>query len=354
MSAPPILRLAGRRWEEIPEAPWRWLLVPAWAVYGAAVAVRALAYDARCLPIHRLPAPVISVGNVLAGGTGKTPVALAVARLLAAQGRRPCILARGYRGHEGRNDEAALAGELPVLCDPDRVRAGRRALAQGADCLVLDDGLQHRRLHRDLDIVVIDATRPWGDPRGGPGWLLPLGYRRDLRCAIARCQVAWITRGHLHPARAEALASALAQRGLVVVRQPPPRYRLRTLHGEEAAPPAGPVLAVSGIGHPAAFEADVQRAGLRVRACLRFPDHHRYTARDAERIARGAGAHPVIVTAKDAVKLAAWWQESWPPCLVLASDAELAPADRARLLAVLDRALASAAASTTLALRSRS
>lgn len=339
MSGPPILRLAGRRREEIPEAPWRWLLAPAWAAYATAVALRALAYDRGWLPMQRAPVPVLSVGNVVAGGSGKTPVALWLARWLREQGRRPAILARGYRGEGGANDEARLAADIPVLCDPDRVRGARLAIAAGADCLILDDGLQHRRLHRDLDLLVIDATRPWGADDGGPGWLLPLGYRRDLRRAVARCQAAWISRAHLAPARAEALAAELAAQGLTVVRAAAPAYRFTALDGRPCPPPAGAALLVSGIGHPAAFEADAARAGLAVRASLRFPDHHRYRAADVAAILQHAAGAAVVTTAKDAVKLATLW----PPghaAAVLHADAELLAEDRARLAAVLARTLA--------------
>ncbi len=341
MMAPfPVVFMPGRWPEELPGSAWRWLLLPAWAVYASAVAARNRAYDLGFLPVTRVPAPVLSVGNVVAGGSGKTPAALALARLLATRGRVPAVVARGYRGVNGINDEARLAPDLPTVCDPDRVRGARRALAEGADCVVLDDGLQHRRLHRDLDLVVIDTTRPWGDPDGGDGALLPLGHRRDGLAALRRCQVAWISRGHLAPQRAAALAQRLGTLGLVVVREAVPQRSFSDLAGAPLAPPAGPVILASGLGNPLGFELDAQQLGLEVRASLRFRDHHHYAAGDVAAILEQAAGASVVVTAKDAVKLAPLWPPGAPPCRVLRAATVLETADQPILAAAVDRVLA--------------
>lgn len=332
--------MPGRWPEELPGSPWRWLLLPAWAGYATAVAARNHAFDRGWKRSERVPAPVLSVGNLVAGGAGKTPAALALARLLAARGRRPAVVARGYRGVDGVNEEARLAPDLPTVCDPDRVRGARAALAAGADCIVLDDGLQHRRLRRDLDLVVIDATRPWGDPAGGDGALLPLGYRREGLSALRRCTVAWISRGHLLPERATALAGRLAGRGLLVVREAAPQRSFADLAGQPAPLPTGPLVLASGLGNPLGFELDAQQLGLQVRASLRFPDHHHFTAADATAIARLAGDASVVVTAKDAVKLTGLWPASAPPCLVLRAFTAIEPADLPLLAGAVDRALA--------------
>lgn len=332
--------MPGRWPEELPGSPWRWLLLPAWAGYAAAVTARNAAYDAGLLAVQRVPAPVLSVGNLVAGGAGKTPAALALARLLVARGRHPALVARGYRGVDGRNDEAQLAPDLPTVCDPDRVRGARTALAAGADCLVLDDGLQHRRLHRDLDVVVIDATRPWGDPAGGDGALLPLGYRREGCAALTRCGVAWISRGHLAPERAAALATRLAGRGLDVVREGTPERSFVDLAGRPAVAPSGAVVLASGLGNPLGFEGDARQLGLDLHASLRFPDHHRYTPGDVAAILRRAAGACVLITAKDAVKLATLWPADGPPCLVLHAVTSLIPADLPVLATAVDRALA--------------
>lgn len=339
----PVEIMPGRWPEELPGASWRWLLAPAWAGYAALVRLRGLGFDRGWRRIHRLPAPVLSVGNLVAGGTGKTPVALALARRLAGRGLRPAVVSRGYRGEGGSNDEARLAPDLPTVCDPDRVRGARTALAAGAGCIILDDGFQHRRLHRDLDLVVVDATRPWGDPDGGPGWMLPLGYRREALSALARVQAVWLSRGHLAPERARLLAAELAGRGLAVVREATPQRRLTTLSGEPAGMPAGAVLLASGIGNPLGFELDAGDLGLAVHASLRFPDHHRYRPGDVGRIldrARALTATAVVVTGKDAVKLTALWPTGALPCLVLRAETRLEPADEAVLDALVARALA--------------
>ncbi len=339
MSPKPVL-MPGRWPEELPGTPWRWLLLPAWACYAAAVAGRNLAYDRGWKRIERVPAPVFSVGNLVAGGAGKTPAALALARLLAARGGRPAVVARGYRGVDGVNEEARLAPDLPTVCDPDRVRGARTALAAGADCLVLDDGLQHRRLHRDLDLVVIDATRPWGDPIGGDGALLPLGYRREGLAALRRCAVAWISRGHLRPERAASLADRLRGLGLAVVREATPVRTFADLAGNPASAPGGSVVLASGLGNPLGFELDTQQLGLEVRTSLRFPDHHHFTAADVAAIARLAAGATVVVTAKDAVKLAGLWPVAAPPCLVLRAATAIEPDDQRVLTGAVDRVLA--------------
>lgn len=339
-SAPPaIVRHAGRWREELPGTPARLLLAPAWAPYRLAVALRNWAYDHGWAGQRRLPVPVISLGNLTAGGTGKTPAALAVVERLRRAGRTPAILSRGYRGVDGINEEARLAGDIPVVCDPDRVAGGQRALAAGADCLVLDDGFQHRRLARDLDIVLCDATRPWGDDAGGRGAVLPLGYLREGRSGLRRAGLLWITRADLVSAQRLAdLRGELATWG-PVVEERAVGFALTPLAATDpsVAAPAlraeatdRPVLLVSGIGNPGGFEAAAQRAGLTVLESHRFPDHHHYTAAQAQALlaratARGA---ELVTTGKDAVKLSAFIRQG----AVLTVRSELvdpAPLDQA-------------------------
>ncbi len=331
----------GSRWlEEFPASRWRWLAAPLWLPWRGIVAARNLAYDHGRLAVHRLPVPVISLGNLTAGGTGKTPAALAVVRRLRERGRRPAILSRGYRGVDGVNEEALLAGDIPVVCDPDRVAGGRRACAAGADCLVLDDGFQHRRLHRDRDIVVLDATRPWGRTDGGAGAVLPLGYLREGRRGLRRADLAWISRADLIPAeRLERLRRELPA-NLPVVIERMTEVRLTALgDGTSCAPAAltgSPVILASGIGNPAAFEALCRRTGMLPLASHRFPDHHRFTAGDLARLGGAclAAGATLVITAKDAVKLRALPGAGDLPCLVLTAEGRLD--DPAPLLAVID------------------
>ncbi|MBI4878532.1 MAG: tetraacyldisaccharide 4'-kinase, partial [Planctomycetes bacterium] len=156
--------------------------------YGLAVRLRNRAYDAGLLRARCAAAVVVSVGNLSVGGTGKTPLVAMLARAARAAGRTPAILLRGYRRGARRaaeSDEAALHARLAqgvlVVADPDRVRGAERALAAGADLLILDDGFQHRRLKRDLDLVLADARDPFAGGR-----LLPRGLLREPLSSLAR------------------------------------------------------------------------------------------------------------------------------------------------------------------------
>lgn len=292
------------RWEDLPTTPWRWLLTPAWLAWRPLVAARNAAYDLGWRPILRLPVPVLSVGNLAAGGTGKTPFTALLAERLRARGRRPAVLMRGYKGEDGANDEARLL-DCPVVCDPDRVRGGTRAIADGADCLVLDDGFQHRRLHRDVDLVLIDALRPWGG-----GAVLPLGLLREGARGLRRADLAVITRSdQADPAALDGIAARLRRHGLASVRARHAPAALVPLQGGAGEPPqalAGRrVLLASGLGNPGGFERTVRDLGAAIVAHRRFPDHHRYSASEAAALvaeAAAAGAQ-LVVTAKDAVKL---------------------------------------------------
>ncbi|MFH1708204.1 MAG: tetraacyldisaccharide 4'-kinase [Planctomycetota bacterium] len=287
----------------IPAALLRGLLVPAMLVYGAAVAVRNLLYDAGILTVARAGMPVISVGNLTAGGTGKTPLVMHIARQLRAEGRRPAVIARGYGGRGGSNDEIELVRrELPgmiALADPDRVAAARRAVAAGADVIILDDGFQHRRLHRDCDILAIDARTV-----ALPKLLLPAGPFREWWGARRRAHLIAVTK-----CAADAPPPAVAGRtpgaDLFAFRHRPAAIR----RGERTEPVdalAGtPVFLFAGIADPAHFQTTVAAAGIVVAGTRFFPDHHAYTPADLEAVAaaaRAAGAAVALTTEKDAVK----------------------------------------------------
>ena len=329
----------GQRWrEDLPASPARWLLAPAWIPYRLAVAARNTAYDHGWLTSHPATVPVISLGNLTAGGTGKTPAALRVVAELTRLGRRPAILSRGYRGVDGQNEEAQLAGTTPVICQPDRVRGAAIAIAGGADCLVLDDGFQHRRLQRDLDIVLIDATRPWGRADGGMGAVLPLGYLREGRQGLARAGLLWLSRADLvRPERLVAIRACLPP-GIPVVEEQLAEATLQGASGLPGEPAAAwrerRVVLASGIGNPAGFEAVAGRLGLAVVESHRFPDHHHYTASEAMALQRAAEREQaaLVITSKDAVKLRHFLPAVW----------ELAVTSTLRDSAPLQQALATA------------
>ena len=301
------------RGERLLSGPGRWLAFPAWLLWRPLVELRNSAYDHGWLPRRGLPTPVISVGNLTLGGTGKTPVVAAVCAMLRAHGRHPAVLSRGYAGQGGRNDEAEDSADV-VFCNPDRHRAGTQALATGANCLVLDDGFQHRRLHRDLDLVCIDAGAPFGerltdDPRHGA--VFPLGRLREPVRALKRATACIITRcDQVAPERLRRLkaqlrhyqtplfhcshqAVALSDLVTCAVRESPESLAHR------------PVVLACGLGNPAAFVASARALGWQVLAIHRFPDHHRYRPQELrllEAQARRLDA-TLVVTSKDAAKL---------------------------------------------------
>ncbi|MFH1680688.1 MAG: tetraacyldisaccharide 4'-kinase [Candidatus Eisenbacteria bacterium] len=297
------------------------------ALYRAAVAVRNGLYDRRVLRPVRLGVPVVSVGNLTAGGTGKTPVAMALAGLLLERGWRPALLSRGYgrenerrlaalapgedpgpRGHLLYGDEPCLFRlrhpDLPIVLAAERARGGRIAIDRfGADILVLDDGMQHRGLGRDLDIAIVHGAHPFGNGR-----LLPRGILREPPGALRRADLLLV---QAVEGRAGNLDSLLDTAGAPPLRIPfvyDPASVL--LPGGEAADArtflsGRRVVAVSGIGRPESFERTLEEAGAEIAGRLRFPDHHRFDAGDCERItgeaARTGGA--AIATEKDRVRL---------------------------------------------------
>lgn len=292
-------------------APIAAALLAAARVYGWAVAARNRYHDWRG-PAERLAVPVISVGNLTAGGTGKTPMVIHLVRRLTQGGLRPAVVSRGYRaGPDGLNDEHRLiARDCPqavCVCDADRARGGRRAAElKGADVVLLDDGFQHRRLHRDLDIVLIDATCPFGYDR-----LLPLGTLREPPASLRRSDVIVLTRADQVDARAAAEIERRIRRhapDATVLRSRHRVERVATLHGEaDETPLAGRrVVCFAAIGNPAAFEGTVRDLGADVVGRRWWPDHHPYLPCDAADLLRDGRFPPfndLVTTEKDAVKL---------------------------------------------------
>ncbi len=281
-------------------------------------------YDRGLLPNARLAAPVVSIGNLTVGGTGKTPMVVWLARELQQRGRRVGLLSRGYRAQRATgelNDEGRLLAELlpgvPHIQNPDRVAGGRELVAQGSDVVVLDDGFQHRRLARDLDLVLIDATRPWGLPPMAEDQepvraVLPRGLLREELSSLARAHAVIITRSDAVDAlrlakleqtleeEAPGLPRALAEhRPSALLKFSAPSGDVQRLGLESLRGLA--VVLVSGVGNPRAFEATARSCGADVQAVHTFPDHHAFTRAELEPLMQ-AGAS-LLVTSKDSVKL---------------------------------------------------
>ncbi len=293
---------------------WAALRPLAWG-YAGAVKLRSWVYDAGLRPVHALPVPVLCVGNLVAGGTGKTPFVAWLARALRERGRRPGILARGYGGAarpgETLNDEGLvlrhiLGREVPQHQQADRVRGGRRLLADHpeVDVVLLDDGFQHRRLKRDLDIVLLDATAPFGG-----GAHLPYGRLRESPAALARAGAVVITRSELlTPPQIDHLRARLK----VLTQAPVACARTHALgwSGSFGVRPADAlhghsVFLCSGIGNPRALERFVETLGVHVQGHMRLADHQAVGPEALVALAaqaRAAGAATLLLTRKDAVK----------------------------------------------------
>jgi tetraacyldisaccharide 4'-kinase len=314
------------------------LTLASWA-YAAAAGLRSPA-------VFRAPVPAISVGNVVAGGAGKTPVTLEIARRLLERGRKAAILSRGH-GRRGREDlevsaatpsdqagdEPALLKErLPgalVLVGPRRASLAARAASDGAEVLVLDDGLQHLSLARDLDVVVMDASNPLGN-----GKRLPRGPLREQPSSAFRRAgsrgLLWLTRCDLpRDRRTDALVAAAREAGM---RGPvESAYATAAPIGKEA------VFLFAGIGRPASFEALVRSAGASVAGARWFPDHHRYSSADLQALRQAAaaqGATRLLTTEKDLVRIPPGDRDALPPIEAVPIDLRILSGEDALLSAL--------------------
>jgi tetraacyldisaccharide 4'-kinase len=281
--------------------------------YGLAVRLRNVAYRRGWLACEQVPVPVVSVGNLTVGGTGKTPCVEYIARFYRGLDRRVAILSRGYGGGAGRNDEALVLEEnlpdVPHLQGADRVALACTAVEElESEILVLDDGFQHRRLARNLDLVLVDASRPWGH-----GYLLPRGLLREPPSSLRRAGIILLTRCDQTPAEVrERLRHTLGRIApevpVVETRHSP--VELRNSDEESASLDVlreGPVAAFCGLGNPDAFRRSLLDLGADVRDLRVYPDHHAYSREDVEELRRWASElddrSNIVTTQKDLVKL---------------------------------------------------
>jgi tetraacyldisaccharide 4'-kinase len=298
------------------------ILIPFASLYSLVQVLRSQLYRNGILQTRKLPRPVISIGNITVGGTGKTPVTAFIARRLMAQGLRVAVLSRGYGGTlEGQNAivsdgqhtllEARQCGDEPfllastvtgliVVIGADRYAAGILALEKlSPDVFLLDDGFQHMRLHRDLDILLLDHSRPFGN-----GWTLPAGLLREPRRAAERADI------HIHTRCPEGEPEVPVIGGKPLCRA---RHTLRdTLPLEGSNPfPFGVLrdrraLAFAGIAEPESFFEGLRSQGLIPVSTIAFPDHVSYNDSQIAELAgamKASGADTLITTEKDGVKL---------------------------------------------------
>jgi tetraacyldisaccharide 4'-kinase len=288
----------------------RALLWPLSVLYGVIVRVKVWLYANKWFKQKRLNARVISVGNLTVGGTGKTPMVIWLAEKFLAEGKRVAILSRGYRGANGTGDEIELMkfrlqGRVSFGVGKNRFAAGRRLESQQPiDVFLLDDGFQHLQLARDLDILLMDVSRPLAGES-----LLPAGRLREPVTAMSRANLIIFTRAEAESGTIDAIGK-LKQFPVFAASTRLLGFRhfsgeVTPLSAREIG--AGPFFAFCGLGNPDAFFRDLGSWGLAICGQAIFPDHHRYTQRDilaVKQAAKQAGASELVTTEKDAQNLA--------------------------------------------------
>jgi tetraacyldisaccharide 4'-kinase len=324
----------------------RRLLWPLSLVYGVGVRGRVWLYASRWFKQKRLKAPVISVGNLTVGGTGKTPVVIWLAEKFLADGKRVAILSRGYRGANGTSDEIELMkfrlqGRVIFGVGKNRFAEGQRLESrQPIDVFLLDDGFQHLQLARDLNILLMDASRPLAGES-----LLPAGQLREPVAAMSRANLIIFTRAETASGTLEAIRK-LNQYPVFAAATRLLGFRrfgadITVLPASEIG--TGPFFAFCGLGNPDAFFRDLRTWGLLISGQMIFPDHHRYAERDIAEIskaARSSGANAFVTTEKDAQNLAGL-NFAETPVYTAVIDLDVTP--EADFKCVLDQTLAAGA-----------
>ena len=276
------------------------VLTPAEVGFRVAVRARNMAYRTGLADADAPPVPAISVGNITVGGTGKTPLVRWLARYLVGKGYTPGILHGGYAMDEPELHRRWFP-QLPVVADKDRLRGAGVAMQEGADVLVLDDAFQHRRFGRDLDFVLVAAETWSRDAR-----LLPRGPYRESPRALRRADQVVVTRrtaSAADAARVEVEVARVSGRQTARVHLRPGPWLDARLKPRPPGARPGRSVAVAGIGRPDDFFEQVRSAGAEPTDTISFPDHHPYREEEAEELLRLAGDLPLVMTAKDAVKL---------------------------------------------------
>ena len=298
-------------------------------LYGAGVAVKNFVYDSGKIKGHKTPAPIISVGGLTVGGAGKTPVTQLLAETFLQKGVKVGILSRGYGSAHNllfhvvsdgvdladppphSADEPYMMAKnlpgVPVVCAPDRILGAEMMCKKfELNAIILDDGYQRRSIARDLNILTLNASAPFGSH----GKLFPRGVLREPTECIKRANLVVLTSNDkLSDEKAEEIAkmieTACGEKKDVVVMQGGV-YDYKTLNDDVVETPDSPLFLFSGIANPARFIKTMENAGIEIAGFLEFPDHHQYTAHDIDIIsveAKKVGAKTLLTTEKDAVRL---------------------------------------------------
>jgi tetraacyldisaccharide 4'-kinase len=325
--------------------------------YGCAVRVRNALYDHRILKGHRADATVLCVGNLTTGGTGKTPLVAWLAKYLQAKSLRAAILTRGYKSTtensklktQNYSDEpaelASMCPGIPIIVNPDRVAGATEAIRHcSAQAIVMDDGFQHRRLGRNIDIVTIDATEPFGYGR-----LLPAGLLREPVSSLRRAHAVVLTRCD------QVAAEAIGEIEATIRRINPSLPIARSIHAPATVKLADgsglglaelrdrKVFASCGTGNPDAFLGTLESCGCRIVGRRVFDDHQAYSnplLADLQAQAKSSGAGLLLTTQKDWTKIRSLDLPSPPPALAYLTIELAFISGGETLTALIDRALA--------------
>jgi tetraacyldisaccharide 4'-kinase len=311
------------------------LLQPFSLLYGLVMSVRNALYDRNILRSFKIPATVVSVGNITVGGTGKTPLVELLARFFLDEGFRPAVVSRGY-GRTGKRivvvsdgkkvlsnpdrtgDEPLMLGRhlegIPILVGADRVKAATKAVRTfESDLILLDDGFQHRRLKRDVDVVALKRSHPFGNEK-----VLPAGPLREPRKGLGRAQVVVLTGRKSSDERDAGFRGDISEKSNVLEAVYRPIEWVQLSNGQ-----MHPlsflqhrfVFVFSGIGNPGSFETTLEEMDLKMVGHWIFRDHYRYASDDLKRIADRAESHgavSVVTTEKDAVRITDQWKGKLP------------------------------------------
>jgi tetraacyldisaccharide 4'-kinase len=293
---------------------WHLLLAPLAFLFWLISSLRRFCYQVGLIRSHKLPVPVIVVGNISVGGTGKTPLVIWLAEQLKKQGYSPAIISRGYGGSSGSvmhvhvDSDVAVVGDEPVLLAKrsqcpvwvgrERVKLAQALLRAHPECniIISDDGLQHYRLQRDFEIVVVDGSRRFGN-----GWLLPAGPLREPASRLKAVD-ATVYNGDKHNGSEPVLNAFLMQlegKGFHNLLDPT-KTAQATVFTEKS------ICAIAGVGNPARFFQQLSDLGLQFKSLV-FPDHHAFRPADLQNIKADA----ILMTEKDAVKCTAFAKAHW-------------------------------------------